>query len=124
MSFRAGVGSTGAVVGVLEGVEQATGGEESEFVTGEVQEVELDDAAVEGQAEWTATPGVAVGDTTVKYGTGCWMALGAEVEQGIVSDAGGGGGVGQAGLSGEAREGFEHWSGVCVSAVAGGGEEQ
>lgn len=50
------------------------------------------------------------------------MVLDAEVEQGIVSNTGGGGGVVQAGLAGDEQEAFEQWSGVCVS--GGGGEEQ
>lgn len=52
------------------------------------------------------------------------MVLDAEVEQGRMSEAGGGGGVVQAGLVGDGQGGFEHWSGVCVRAVVGGGEEQ
>lgn len=52
------------------------------------------------------------------------MVLDVEVEQGIVSNTGRGGGVVQAGLAGDEQEAFEHWSGVCVSGVAGGGEEQ
>lgn len=128
VSFRAVIvsmeGSTDAVVGVLDVVEQATGGDESVLVTGEVPVVELDDSAVEGQAESTIALAVAVDDTTGKWGTGCWMVLDAEVEQGTVTNTGGGGGVVQAGLAGDEWEAFEHWSGVCVSEVAGGGEEQ
>lgn len=60
------VGSTDAVVGVLDVVEQATGGDESVFVTGEVPVVELDDSAVEGQAESIIALGVAIDDTTGK----------------------------------------------------------
>lgn len=52
------------------------------------------------------------------------MGLDAEVEQGIVSNTGGGVGVVQAGLAGDEQEAFDHGSGVCVSGVAGGGEEQ
>lgn len=59
-------GSTDAVVGVLDVVEQATGGDESALVTGEVPVVELDDSAVEGQAESTIALGLAVGDSTGK----------------------------------------------------------
>lgn len=70
VSFRAVivsmVGSTDAVVGVLDVVEQATGGDESVLVTGELPVVELDDSAVEGQAESTIAIGVAVDDTTGK----------------------------------------------------------
>lgn len=52
------------------------------------------------------------------------MVLDPDVEQVIVSNTGGGGGLVQAGLAGDEQDAFEHWSGVCVSGVAGGGEEQ
>lgn len=60
------VGSAEAVAGVFDGVEHATGADDSAAVTGEEQEVGYDGAAVEGQAESAAALGVAVGDTTVK----------------------------------------------------------
>lgn len=52
------------------------------------------------------------------------MVLDEEVERGIMSEPDGGGGVVQGGLVGDEQRGFEHWSGVCVRAVVGGGEEQ
>lgn len=75
---------------------------------------------MEGQAESAAALGVAVGDTAVKR----WVALDAEVEHGIMSEPGAGGGVVQAGWVGGEQGGFEHWSGLCVRGAVGGGEEQ
>lgn len=51
------------------------------------------------------------------------MVLDAEVEQGIMSESGRGGGVVRAGSVGDEQGGSELWSGVCVRAVVGGGEE-
>lgn len=118
------MGSAEAAAGVFVGVEHATGGDESAFVTREEREAGEDDAAVEGQAEAAAALGVAVGDATVKWGTGCWMVLDAEVEQGIMSKPGREGGVVHVGSVGDEQGGSEHWSGVCVRAVVGGGEGQ
>lgn len=42
----------------------------------------------------------------------------------MMSEPGRGGGVAQAGLVGDEQAGSELWSGVCVRAVVGGGEEQ